>query len=246
MRIASTTVRLRAVLAAAVLSLAFACPALAASSFSDVPDDAWYGAGKEACVEYVSEKGVMTGYAGTDLFGPEDTFTRAQAITALFRIVEGDPDGLTSDPAVYSAIADESGFSDTEAGAYYTHALNWAAAEGVARGHDGLFRPNEPVAREELVTLLGRAVDFYHPPYMTSPGHWAYEDEDDISEWAFQSFLYALNYGIIKGESRPNLQTGMTEHFLRLKDNATRAEAATMLMRLDIKILAYRPVEQGY
>ncbi|MBR5259839.1 MAG: S-layer homology domain-containing protein, partial [Eggerthellaceae bacterium] len=162
MRIPSTTIRLGAVIAAVALSLAFACPAFA-SSFSDVPDDAWYGASKEACVEYVAEKGFMTGYAGTDLFGPEDTLTRAQVVTALYRVITGDPDGLTSDPASYVA-SDKSGFSDTKGGMYYTAALNWAVSEDVARGSAGRFRPNDPVTREEFVTFMARSVDYERSP----------------------------------------------------------------------------------
>ena len=241
MRIPSTTVRLGAVLAAAALSLALACPAFASSSFSDVPDDAWYGADKEACVEYVAERGFMTGYAGTDLFGPEDTLTRAQAVTALFRAITGDPDGLTSDPASYAA--DQSGFADVHGRAYYTAALNWAVSEGVARGHDGLFRPDEPVTREELVTLMVRAVD-YEDPYFTysRESGFPYDERcERASEWAADAIDYATRFNIIKGERHRHADDGRKSYYLiRFHDEATRAETAAMLMRFNEGVVVYR------
>lgn len=244
MRVPSTTVRLGAVLAAAVLSLAFACPAFA-SSFSDVPDDAWYGADNEACIEYVAEKGFMTGYAGTDLFGPEDTLTRAQVVTALYRVITGDPDGLTSDPASY--VADnESGFSDTKGGAYYTAALNWAVAEDVARGSGGRFRPNDPVTREEFVTFMARAADFYYPPFAwhawpVVPGGKSFYDWSEVSSWAWDGFEYINEYGLIEGRL---FTEGPAEYyFFYPQRNATRAEAAAMLMRFNDGIVYYFGIE---
>lgn len=121
-----------AALAACLACLVLARPALASPSYSDVGERGWYG-GPHGCVAYVSERGFMTGYEGTDLFGPDDPVTRAQAVTAIYRAVAGDPEGLTTDPSSYSGIADESGFSDTRGGEYCTAAVNWAAAACSAR-----------------------------------------------------------------------------------------------------------------
>lgn len=97
------------VLIACLACLVLARPAFASTEYSDVDEDAWY----KGCVTYVSNRGFMTGYEGTDLFGPEDLVTRAQAVTAIYRAVTGDPEGRTSDPARYSHRDDWSGFSDT-------------------------------------------------------------------------------------------------------------------------------------
>ena len=249
MRIPSTTVRLGAALAAAALSLALACPAFASSSFSDVPDDEWYGANKEACIEYVAEKGFMTGYAGTDLFGPEDTLTRAQVVTALYRVITGDPDGLTSDPAAYVAD-DESGFSDTKGGVYYTAALNWAVSEDVARGSNGRFRPNDPVTREEFVTFMARAADFYYPSSWPFCPPIYYEwgrsfcDENELSPWAREGFEYINKYMLIEGRL---FTEGPAEYrFFYPQRNATRAEAAAMLMRFNERVVYYFGIKRSF
>ncbi|MBR5260415.1 MAG: S-layer homology domain-containing protein [Eggerthellaceae bacterium] len=254
MKISSTTIRLGAVVAAVALSLAFACPAFA-SSFSDVSDDAWYGADNEACIEYVAEKGFMTGYAGTDLFGPEDTLTRAQVVTALYRVITGDPDGLTSDPVSY-VETNESGFSDTKGGMYYTAALNWAVAEDVARGSAGRFRPNDPVTREEFVTFMARAADFYYPPvvvpwyppiFLEVPR--GFYDRDEVSSWAREGFDYARKYELVEGkvfyEADP-IHPPAEMRFFYPQRIATRAEAAAMLMRFNEKVVYYFGVKQGF
>ena len=67
------------VLIACLACLVLARPAFASTEYSDVDEDAWY----KGCVTYVSNRGFMTGYEGTDLFGPEDLVTRAQAVTAI-------------------------------------------------------------------------------------------------------------------------------------------------------------------
>lgn len=54
-----------------------------AKKYPDVPADAWY----TKAVEFVTERGLMTGYEdGT--FRPNDHLTRAEAATILKRFIE--------------------------------------------------------------------------------------------------------------------------------------------------------------
>lgn len=54
-----------------------------AKKFPDVPNDAWYA----KAIEFVTERGLMTGYEdGT--FRPNDRLTRAEAATILMRFIE--------------------------------------------------------------------------------------------------------------------------------------------------------------
>ena len=229
-----------AMLAAIALCLTLPSVAAASSSgFSDVEDAAWYG-GEDGCVAYVAKAEVMVGYPGTGLFGPEDRLTRAQAVTALYRLVEGDAERATFDAGVYSALADESGFSDAADGAYYTAALNWAAAEGVARGSGGLFRPNDPVTREELVTLAGRAAGHYVPKEIAQIALFIEVlDEDLISAWARESMKWGHQW-IISGNAVDNARSDVVR--LRPLDYATRAECTKILQRLD-HVLYWKEIE---
>lgn len=226
-----------AAVAALALCAVWARPALAsAPDYSDVAASAWYG-GVNGYVARVSEKSIMTGYVNTSLFGPEDKLTRAQAVTALFRAVTGDPGGLTFNPEAYSMLVDESGFSDISSGGkYYTAALNWAASEGIARGSGGFFRPDDPITREELVTMAGRSVDNYRPPGRLPDVSIPIVDEESISSWALIHVKWAHRL-LLHG----NTVEKYTEHgfevstavALRPQDNATRAEAAKILTRFD-------------
>lgn len=56
------------------------------SSFSDVPDGAWYA----EAVEYCRQNGIMNGVSDSD-FAPEDTLTRAMLATVLYRMEEALP-----------------------------------------------------------------------------------------------------------------------------------------------------------
>lgn len=56
---------------------------MATKKYPDVPADAWYA----KAVEFVTERGLMTGYEdGT--FRPNDHLTRAEAATILMRLIE--------------------------------------------------------------------------------------------------------------------------------------------------------------
>ena len=59
----------------------------------------------------------------------------------------------TVDPSNAAA----SGFSDVASGAYYSKAINWATANGIAYGKgNNLFDPDGTVTRAEAVTFLQR------------------------------------------------------------------------------------------
>ena len=108
--------------------------------YTDVPADAWY----TPAVRYVRECGLMTG-TGNDSFSPEDSFTRAQLATVLYRIA-GEPD-----------VTGEDNFTDTEPGAWYASAVLWAQQQGVVNGiGEGLFGTNSPVTQEQMATMLWR------------------------------------------------------------------------------------------
>lgn len=223
------------VLIACLACLVLARPAFASTEYSDVDEDAWY----KGCVTYVSNRGFMTGYEGTDLFGPEDLVTRAQAVTAIYRAVTGDPEGRTSDPARYSHRDDWSGFSDTYGNAYCTAAINWAAERGVAFGSDGLFRPDDPVTREELMVFMGRAVGCYWPSGLIEPdlSDWEFLDEDSVSWWAKPYLKWGTKF-VMHG-----YQGDCLTAYLMPEKLTTRAEASMMLARLNRDVLSY--MKQG-
>ena len=109
--------------------------------FEDVPDDAYF------CdpVKWTVGKEITNGIDETH-FGPEDSCTRAQMVTFLWRAA-GCPEPTTADNP----------FMDVEAGSYYEKAVLWAVEKGITNGtSETTFSPNATVTRGQSVTFLYR------------------------------------------------------------------------------------------
>ena len=172
--------------------------------FTDADPNGWYHDG----VHYVLEQGIMNG-TGDTTFAPNEPTTRAMIVTMLWRM-EGEPN------------APASAFTDLEKDSWYETAVNWAAANEIVTGYDEkTFGPSDRITREQLAAILFRYSKAESED--GAMGLAGYEDADRISDWARVPMLWAVTAGIINGK------TGST---LAPKDNATRAEVATMLMRL--------------
>ncbi len=100
-----------------------------ATSFTDVPANAWYAAE----VEYAVEHGLMQGIPGGK-FDPDGIFTQGQILTLLARRAGVDTRGC--DP-------------------WYQAGVEWAKEKGVSDGE----KPEETITRAELATLLYRCAD---------------------------------------------------------------------------------------
>ena len=112
-----------------------------AATFSDVSADAYYA----KAVAWAVENGITVGTSDTT-FSPDETCTRAQAVTFLSRALKG-------------KAAAGSAFSDVAANSYYAEAVAWAAENGITSGTSATtFSPDEVCTRGQIVTLLFRAM----------------------------------------------------------------------------------------
>lgn len=110
------------------------------SSFADVAADAYYA----KAVAWAVENGITKGTSETT-FHPDETCTRAQGVTFLYR-------------ALGKLAAAQAGFTDVAADSYYADAVNWAAENGVTKGiSETLFGPDGNCTRAQIVTFLYRA-----------------------------------------------------------------------------------------
>ena len=110
------------------------------SSFADVAADAYYA----KAVAWAVENGITKGTSETT-FHPDETCTRAQGVTFLYR-------------ALGKLAAAQAGFTDVSADSYYADAVNWAAENGVTKGiSETLFGPDGSCTRAQIVTFLYRA-----------------------------------------------------------------------------------------
>ena len=105
------------------------------SAFTDVTADAYYA----APVEWAVAQGITSGTSDTT-FSPDDTCTKAQIITFLWRAA-GSPEPQNT-----------AAFSDVTADAYYAKATAWAAENGMAEG--STFDPEAPCTRLMAVEFM--------------------------------------------------------------------------------------------
>lgn len=114
-------------------------------------------------------------------------------------------------------------FTDVEEGQWYTEPINTAASLGIVTGYDGKFNPNGEITREAMATMIVRALKYVDQDGDYTLTITAFEDIDEVSDWAKEAVGIAYNKGIVNG---------VNETTFAPKTNATRAHAAVMIYRM--------------
>ena len=187
------------VLSASMLASLLLVSALAAG-FSDVPQGAYY----EDAVDWAVENNITAGTSGME-FSPDETCTRAQAVTFLWR-ANGQPDAAGNTP-----------FADVSTSSYYNEAVQWAVANGVTSGTSATtFEPDAPVTRAQVVTFLYR--DAGSP---SASGSTSFADVPTNAYYA-DAVRWAVSQGITAGTSTTAFSPD---------EHCTRAQIVTFLYR---------------
>lgn len=111
--------------------------------FNDVigPDFAAY----YSAILWAAGKSITDGTA-PGVFSPDDSCTRGQAVTFLWRAMGAPMPKSTKNP-----------FTDVAPGAYYYNAVLWAVEQGITTGMtETAFEPDSTVIRGQMVTFLHR------------------------------------------------------------------------------------------
>lgn len=149
---------------------------------------------------------ITTGTSPTT-FSPDETVTRAQFVTFLYRAA-GEPD----------VSADSLPFKDVKQDAYYYNAVAWAFENNITTGTSATkFAPNESVSRAQIVTFLYR---FAGSPEVTAEIPFA-----DVSESAYYAKPVAWAY-------ENNITTGVSADRFAPTKSSTRGQAVTFLYRV--------------
>lgn len=174
--------------------------------FGDVKTADWF----YNDVKYVYEKGMMAGTAA-DVFAPNATTTRAMIVTILYRL-EGSP-----------AVTGTSAFVDVPAGQWYTDAVNWAAANQIAKGTSATtFAPNDSITREQMAAILYRYAQYKGYDVTKKADLSGYSDNGQVSAYAKDALAWA---------NAAKLINGVTNTTLAPQGNATRAQVSAILHR---------------
>ena len=177
--------------------------------FTDVAQGAWY----YDAVAYAYENGLMAGM-GNDLFVPNGTTTRAQLVTILHR--------LEGAPALGDNLDDP--FSDVAADSWYGQAVYWARENGIVKGvSDTAFGPDQALTREQMAAMLHRYAQYKQADLSASADLSGYTDAGQIANYAQAAMAWTNGTGLITGTSATTLSP---------KGTATRAQVATILLRM--------------
>lgn len=175
--------------------------------FSDVERDKWY----YESIEYAYDNGLMNGISST-LFSPGEPVTRGMFVTILGRM-----SGV--DTAVYT----DSVFLDVDMTRYYGPYIAWAYEHGIVDGvGHGMFSPDGQITREQMCKIIYGYLVYADKGIGGGPVE-DFTDDGEISHWARDSVYALTGAGIIKG---------VGEGAFSPKGSATRAECATIMMRV--------------
>ncbi len=176
--------------------------------FSDVGYNKWFF----KYIWYVNENLLMNGKGG-DIFAPNENMTRAQFVTMLMRLCDGD--AVTTDT-----------FKDVKSKSWYAGAVGWAEKAGVVNGMTPTsFEPDSFMNRAQMATALSRFLDYIGltelPEGSSSTD---FKDSTKIDSWAKSHVLRLAAAGFIEGDAG----------YFKPHDNTTRAQAAALISRIDI------------
>ena len=123
------------------------------------------------------------------------------------------PDGTTTRGMLMTILARYAGADTTGGASWYEKGMAWAQSAGISDGR----APEAGITREQLVTMLYRYADAPEASGTLD----AFTDADTVSAYAADAMRWAAANGIVNG----------SHGRLNPQGNATRAQAAAMLMR---------------
>ena len=173
--------------------------------FVDVKENNWF----YNAVAYTYEKGMISGLDRTH-FGPYKQLSRGMLVTILWRM-EGSPKTNVNK------------FPDVKSGAWYYDAVNWAASKGIVNGYKtGKFGPNDNITREQLAAILMNYAKYKGKNVDARANTSKFIDFNNTGKYFKDAVSWCVAKKIISGKENGTK--------VDPKGNATRAEAASMIM----------------
>lgn len=162
----------------------------------------------EDSIRKVINAGYMKGKTEST-FCPTDNLTRGEIAVILDRIVD-------------TKGSNESSFNDIIGNEWYAQSISNMSSQGLIKGYgDQTFRPKNSITRAEVVVILARLSQ--DRTYNGEKSLNDYKDGKQVSEWAKEDVVWAINKGLIKGNNNNELN---------MNKNMSRAEFAEILCRL--------------
>ena len=151
----------------------------------------------------------------SDITITADTATHTQTIAMTY--LPSDYTMFIGAIAAFVTKVETSPFSDVSTSAYYYEAVKWAQKKGITGGiGNGLFGPNQPCTRAQIVTFLWRAAGSPVVNYAMNMS--------DVPEGSY--YAEAVRWALSEG-----IATGTTGNTFSPDSECTRAQAVAFLFR---------------
>ena len=178
-------------------------PPVTTNPFRDVKSGAFY---YDAVLWAVNAEPQVTSGTSATTFSPNDTCTRAQVVTFLWR-AKGCPEPKSANNP----------FRDVKQGEYYYKAVLWAVENDITAGTSATtFSPNEGCTRAQVVTFLWRTEGEPKPTSSANPF------KDVTGGYYYDAVLWAVEKKITAGTSATTFSPDNT---------CTRGQIVTFLYR---------------
>lgn len=167
-------------------------------------------------IDSLTSRMVASGY-GDGTYRPDSAMTRAEFTALLVKALGIDTSNATNN------------FKDIKSTEWYCNYVNAAAAYDLVSGYeDGSFHPNANISREQVMTILTKAMKFAGLSTSIDADEQsktlsAFEDQGSISSYAQTAAAVCIKNGIINGETASNIAP---------LHKITRAQAAAAIIRL--------------
>lgn len=209
-----------AVLAAVMLAISVPFAASAASAFADLDLKEWY---YDAVIASI-DAGYFQGDADGNFY-PNKNITRAEFAMIVTRYCGVDANSAVGAP-----------FTDVPKEEWFYGAVSWAYNNGIINGVSATeFKPQDPITREQMCKMIGIALENVLGKKLSADGAKTFLDDDKIGTWAKEWVNKCSAEGLITG-----LDTGCFDP----SGQATRAQAATVLIRCDTYFPKMPPEEE--
>lgn len=200
----------------AVLSGSLAVPAAAAAGFRDVPAGHWAAESIRRCVE----QGYFNGQS-VDRFGLGQNMSRGAFAVVLCRFFGWETPAPT-----------EQTYSDVPVNVWYAGAVEAAYQHGALTDQRTVFRPNDPITREELAVMLVRALGYGSLAGLAQDLSLPFTDVTTNAGY----LTMAHDMGLMSGTGSTTFSPAGT---------ARREQVAVILMRLHDQLYSRQPEVMG-
>mgnify|MGYP003294746545 CR=1 FL=1 len=213
--------RILCAILALVMTLSMGMPALAAgNTYHDVPDTHWAA----QSIERAAQLGIFHGVNSTT-FGLGQAISRAAFVTALVRLFG------------WETVESEHGtFHDVAPGTWYYAAVETAVKNGAIAASGKNFRPNDPLSRSDMASMIIRALGYTSLAGLVSGYDCSFSDVTANKGFITMAYDMGIVGGVGDGKFDPNA-------------SATREQAAAILVRVYDKLMAASvevESEEGY